>query len=58
MVLCNKEFCEDVKKEMEWFFEQNYMEDSFNIMVWEASKAFFRGLAIRHAIGRKEGIKI
>lgn len=47
--LNNKRFVENVKEEMKLFFDQNVQPEISMLTVWEISKAFFRGLAIRFA---------
>lgn len=48
--LQNKDFKIEVDKEIKYFFKQNIQEETFINTVWEASKAFFRGLTIRFGI--------
>lgn len=51
--LKDKKFVEEIKKEMKIFFEQNIQPEMSILMVWETSKVFFRGLAIRHAARKR-----
>lgn len=52
MLLKNKKFEEEVKKEMTDFLKYNTTADA---SIWKASKAFFRGLAIRFKEPRGTG---
>lgn len=47
-------FIESAKKEMDIFFEQNMGNGTSMSMVWEASKAFFRRLAISYSAQQKK----
>lgn len=39
---------------MDFFFKQNIQSETSTMMLWEASKAFFRGMVIRYAANQKK----
>lgn len=55
--LKNKEFRKEVEKEMKGFFENNIQEDISMSTVWETSKAYFRGIAIRQGKEKSQKFK-
>lgn len=48
--LRDEAFVKDIKKELEEFFKWNFSEETADGVVWDASKALFRGLALRQSI--------
>lgn len=52
--LKGEQFVKKVKEERTFIFQVNFKPETSMEMVWDASKAFFRGLAIRHASSKQK----
>lgn len=53
-LLKNKEFRNEIEKEMKEFYSHNIQEGISINTVWDASKAYFRGIAIRFGIRQRK----